>query len=240
MVCRYCGEDKPLGKSHIIPKSFWPIDKDDPRPSRLLCSSEDIRPQRSRRGVYDETILCHECEVKFGKWDTYGAKLLLSKENEFRPIVYFSEIIGYSFEPYDYEKLKRFILSVLWRASVSTHDFYRLIKLGPREDKALSLFNSQTPIPPEAFPVFLTMFDDPLSKCIQTPIQAKVDGINFSIFYMGKFAVYIQTDSRMIHKTYSDFILRPGTPITVLSREYLGSREHRVLHKAALAPHNHL
>jgi hypothetical protein len=231
-------EEKPLGKSHIIPESFFPKDVEDDRPSRLLTNKEGEYPKKLPAGVYDRTILCHSCERKFDLVDNYGQKTLLENEGKHSPITHGGTTYGFELPTYDYNLLKSFFVSVLWRASVSTHPFYGRIRLGPFESIALDLFKSGQFISPESFSVVLAKFDHPIGKSMMCPFTSKFDGLNFCQFYLGGYIAYIKVDKRDSLGAFTEVMLSPGRPLRVISREFFESKEYPLIHKIANAPQN--
>jgi hypothetical protein len=57
------------------------------------------------------------------------------------------------------DKLKRFILAVLWRASVSTHSFYSYVSLGPYESILRARIFDPAPLAMDEFPTSVLHFD---------------------------------------------------------------------------------
>jgi hypothetical protein len=132
-TCKYCGQEKKLIDAHIIPEAFFRPLLNEKDPPQLMTNIGGIFPKRVRKGIYDKTILCRECEDNFAPWDDYAQSLLLQRLKDTRALWHGGEIAGLAFPNYDYTKLKLFFISVLWRASVSTQRFYEKIQLGPFE-----------------------------------------------------------------------------------------------------------
>lgn len=72
--------------------------------------------------VYDSEILCEECEKKFSEFDRYGWEILGPMAVDRPPPGLNLGNDVYKIDC-DTDKLRRFILSVLWRASVSKSSF---------------------------------------------------------------------------------------------------------------------
>ncbi len=86
-------------------------------------------------GVADPAILCDECEPKFGAWDTYGFEVFSVPRGEADAIRSRDGIpLAIPLEDLNYELLTLFLLSVLWRASVSTVNFFSAVELGRYEE----------------------------------------------------------------------------------------------------------
>ena len=86
------------------------------------------RDRPVQRG-YTEPLLCIECEQLFAGFERYAAGVMNGRSS-----ASFVQSPGYvRVSGLDYERFKLFLLSVLWRASVATHEFFKLVSLGPRE-----------------------------------------------------------------------------------------------------------
>ena len=117
----------------------------------LINGADGVHAQRSHIGVYDQGILCDECEPRFGDLDAYGIRVLLQDfDREFTPIidtVFPPRVVGFESTTVDQDRLLRFLVSVLWRASVSTQPFYRHVALGALESAAATVIDPAVPVP---------------------------------------------------------------------------------------------
>lgn len=139
MLCKLCKKDKKLIKSHIIPDCLYkPLrgkENEFYNLNRNLNKSKKIHT-----GIFDENILCDDCDNKIlGPLDNYGSSILLNKNLDKIKVSkkYYSnnEYPYYHFSGIDYKKFKLFLLSILWRSSISNQSFFDHIKLGPYEEK---------------------------------------------------------------------------------------------------------
>ena len=120
-LCRFCLEQRQLIEAHIIPKGFFErIRSDEPN---ILVNESDY-PKRSPQGIYDKGILCGPCDNIIGKWDQYAQEVLTMDMSGFTLIAEGQNIGGWERPEYNYELLKLFFISLVWRASISTHSFY--------------------------------------------------------------------------------------------------------------------
>jgi hypothetical protein len=85
-ACKLCGSEADLIKAHVIPKRFWEIDETRPRP-RIVTNIKGIYPKRIPIGVYDQTIVCENCERGFGDYDSYAADLFSTGRTNLRKSV---------------------------------------------------------------------------------------------------------------------------------------------------------
>lgn len=164
-------------------------------------------------GVMDERILCSECEPKFTKWDTYGFEMLSAT----RPIsdalmAPNGQPIAFELEDVDYNTLALFLLSVLWRASVSKIPFFKRVHLGPVYERRLReyLHANAAPAPGEHAIQLGTSFDNPYPTSILYPEEARdEDHVRFwRVFFPNSFAM-IKMDQREAVPVVQQVMLQP-------------------------------
>jgi hypothetical protein len=135
------------------------------------------------------------------------------------------EIHGYEVQKDNYELLKLFFLSLLWRASVSKHYFYFIINIGHFESFAKSFIANNDPGTPEDFSVTLAKFDHHLGGTILYPHPEKLDYINYCRFYFGSYVAYIKVDKRKTIGIHKYFMIKPGEPLRIIGRNLNHSKD---------------
>ena len=81
-VCRVCNQEKNLIEAHIIPESFF-MEIDAPeQPSILIEGNKESYIKRRPKGIYDQNILCLDCEKRFKLADDYAQVLLLKSQDK--------------------------------------------------------------------------------------------------------------------------------------------------------------
>ena len=195
-----CGLPKPLVKAHVIPEAFFRPLREGPHAPKIY--SAGIKPpQKSPIGIYDETILCQNCETKFDAIDSYGTHVFLSGfEHHFSLVKHTSDLLTFESETVDQERLLRFLVAVLWRASVSTHTFYGAVKLGPLEDQAIATIESpQHPIPLYFGAILARWVSTPdfedAAKSIGNPIITRIDGAKVYRFHLGNVVALVKASN---------------------------------------------
>lgn len=238
MICRLCLQEKELVKAHVIPEAFFvAINTDRSNPSKLITNADKKFPKKSPIGVYDKKILCSECESIFGMYDDYAISVFRDKKVAFKDLTINGKLEGYLVES-DYKKLKFFFISMLWRAGVSTHDFYAKVNLGPHQEALRVLVKERTETPPAKYSVLLAQFsDDPEIVPMLGPWRNKVEGgwhYNF-VFY--GYQATIRVASHPLSSEVKGFILSPEKEVPIIFREYKGSIYHTTaLEVAKLQP----
>lgn len=232
MTCKLCHKSRTLVKAHIYPEAFV-RELHDPAhrglPTLIASDNCQDRPKRSQIGVYDKNILCSECESRLGKLDTYAAKFLIQGLDEAcQPIEGGDTPLGYFVTEYDYALLKLFFLSVLWRASVSTHDFFAAVSTGAHEEALRQAIQELDPGDSDFYSVILLRViasPDRFGETytIAAPFQLRHAGILFWRLSLGPVHVDVKCDKRRLSRPLRDAMLTPQPPALLLHYKYEGS-----------------
>ena len=241
--CRLCGLKRKLIKAHVIPEAFFRVFRADGKtPLSVSNAEENPFPKRSPIGVYDEGILCLECEKKFGQVDGYGVEALLSKFNElFRPVIDRGNTVAYQAEDINQDLLLRFFVATLWRASVSTHTFYRRVSLGNYENVAKNVIDLSQ-IVPSVFGVVLSSWpainsSKTITYGLMDPFREKYDGVNTYRVYFGQVVAYIRVDKRQFEKPLRDLALCSQDKVSIVVRDFETSKDFSVMARVAKQSH---
>jgi hypothetical protein len=239
MICKLCEKDGKLIKAHIIPESLWPHRKSGGK-QKVYSSLNKYYPKRSPKGIYDHTILCEHCEKLFSPWDDYAQSLLLT-DIEGNYIIEHAKKVCFEIKDYDYSKLKLFFTSLLWRASVSTHEFFKDVKVDKFENQLRKMIIENDPGDEDSFSVTLGRWDDAainegIGLGILSPWKRRFYGINYYSFYFGfGFLAFIKVDRRPVPPLVRRGILRPNKPLYIYIFELSGSEEIKHIHKISEA-----
>jgi len=225
-TCNGCGNFCKLVKSHIVPESFAVL-FNRPRRAALIIDTEH-HPRKSQRGIYD-FILCDTCEQALSIPDDYAQKMLIQRASEFTPIFDGNELVAEKLADYDYKLLHRFAISVLWRASISSHDFYNSVNLGPHQERLKSFSLGHTELPDDQYSMVVgKLIYKSTGNMASAPIRKKWLGTNYWTVYVGDWHFWIKVDtSRSTPPFFKTIEAKPNSPLIVLCRDLLGSPEHR-------------
>lgn len=207
-VCQLCGQTKTLIKAHIIPRSFFHQLKGNAKSLLGAINRQENPVEFSQSGYSDLNILCNECEVKFGPWDRYGFELLSTPPGNNGPVLTDADLQPFLFKNIDYEKLKLFVLGVLWRASATKHKFFDGIKLGPHQERIGKLLLAGQPGAAEEYPTIIgRLIGQRHEKLVFAPRTSKMRGIRFCIFYLPFLKVIVKVDSQPLPSRLWPFVL---------------------------------
>jgi hypothetical protein len=202
-------------------------------PLRIIRGRPGHYPKRAPIGVYDKDILCSACEAKFSSVDSYGISVLLSKFEEFfRPVDVGGRTLLFSGDEVDAQHLLKFLVSILWRASVSNEGFFSNVALGPFGPIAeASIFGEAVDT---SFDAVITRWNDeggavPAVKAIMDPIRERWNGVNSYRLYLGRIVAYVKVDSRQFHPPFNRLSLQAGPPCQLISRDLLASKDYQAM-----------
>lgn len=164
-------------------------------------------------GVADLSILCEECEPKFTPWDTYGFEILSPIREEADAIRSSIGVpMAIPIEDLNYDVFVLFLLSVLWRASVSKLHFFNRINLGPRhEERIRELLRANMPPPPGEYATMLgTSLNQLYANSILQPEHCRDERkANYNRLYFPRVFSLIKTDQREAIPVMQKGILQP-------------------------------
>ncbi len=196
------------------------------QPLKVYSTISGIWPKRSYVGIYDQTILCSDCEKIFQPYDDYAQNVFI--RHKFNKINESDE--GYFISDVSYDLIKLFFVSVLWRAHASSHDFYNLVDLESLEDEAKKLIRNKNPGDFETFSVIV--FEQEFTNntpVMMKPARFRRDGARFYEFPLGKFKFHIKIDKT---QTGNLLFIRPNTPIPIPRRPFDNSPEKKLVFEA--------
>lgn len=235
--CRLCGEAKKLIKAHAIPEAFFRAARGDAVDRPLLVSAGEF-PRRAPIGIYDPGILCAECEARFGSVDAYGTRVLLNEfDSLFRPLEKDGAVVGFESHGVDSRALLRFLVAILWRASVSRHSFYSRVQLGALEEPAVA-FALEDRDDAGVFDAMLSRWkptarEDLPEHFLMDPFRQKYNGVNAYRVYLGQATAEIKVDRRPFPGGMAQYGLRSAPPARMIIRDLARSSDLRAMRATA-------
>ena len=144
-ICKFCGKEKELVQSHIIPKCLHATNQ-----GRMVginaTTKFDMNP--NAQNGYKERLLCADCDNKLGVFDNYAKKFFYDIiPNAPTDISDGFNIYNIQSDKFDYEKLYKFFVSVLWRCSISS----KRVDLKKYQQIAFDILTDKAQIQPDLF-----------------------------------------------------------------------------------------
>ncbi|MDD4531245.1 MAG: hypothetical protein PHH21_00885 [Candidatus Pacebacteria bacterium] len=158
-----------------------------------LVSFKTLTPKSEQfvfSGEFEGNILCEKCDNEliaglenYASKVLYGGNIPAKVQNFIKPDgLEFSQVEGI-----DYSKFKLFLLSILWRASISSRPFFSNVSLGPYEEKIRQMILNNNPRLPGDFPCVMISYrkrNFP-NKLIMEPKRTRINEKNGYHFLIG-------------------------------------------------------
>jgi len=185
MRCALCQNDRELQNPHIISEFIYEPLYDDIHRYHVLSILERAPRPIEQKGLRED-MLCQVCETHISKAEDYakrvlfgGAEITIEQKDKF---IHIDEL--------DYKYFKIFLLSVLWRASISKQDFFTQVWLGRHEEILREMILKGNPGPSDKYGIlaFVIMHEGKvLSDLIMQPTWTRIEGHYCYRFVFGGF-----------------------------------------------------
>lgn len=127
--CRLCHETRPLRRSHVIPDAIFRRVLRENQGKAITFSDENLSWIEYSSDSWWEHLLCEECEDCLDQnYEKYSISVL---RNKLKSVTVSKAKGGVSFSSVDAVKLQLFIVSMMWRAAVSSLPVYSKVYLPP-------------------------------------------------------------------------------------------------------------
>ena len=217
-ICKLCYDPKPLCGSHIIPEFFYEFLYDEKHRFNILSGTAGQRPRFAQKGM-KEPLLCETCETKLSKYEGYARGVFLGG----REIVCVKEAGRVVVQQLEYETLKLFQMSILWRAGVAKQPLFSNVDLGPHEERLRSMLISGTAGKPSEYGcavICLLNNGKPLGDLITQPLLIRLKGHRCYRFFFGGFFWHYFVSSHRPGKPWDNLFLQSqGTMIVYLTED---------------------
>lgn len=182
--CRLCGAASPLRRSHIYPEFLYDLAYDEKHRFEVVHLDQQAPDRMEQKGLR-ERLLCGGCEQQIGRYERYASRVLFESGNsawELRD--------GYAVQRgVDYRAFKLFLLSLLWRAGITSLAAFDQVELGAHEPHLREMLQREDPGKPGDYPTLLQVFTkhlDLMQGTLVPPVHRRVAGAStFTSIFAG-------------------------------------------------------
>lgn len=232
-ICKLCLKEKELVESHIIPKFMFKGMKDEKKAFFEITYNLDTaesKKQKKQKEDFDRNILCADCDNRIiGGYEDYAKKSMYGEnlDPKIAPVcknyINPGDGIEYSVcKNIDYGKFKLFLLSLLWRASITTRPLFGEVSLGKTHEERLRKMIYENIIPSEhEYPIMMTSFmrtEHNLRNLIGQPKRIKMmGGLNGYVFLIDsvQFLFAVTSPEHAIPEYLKQFTIKESGEIFV-------------------------
>lgn len=158
--CSLCQKFGVLRRTHIVPKAFTKRMFGDNQKPPLSVTRGEENTKRMPGGVYEEGLLCAECEQCYGDYDNAAVQAFAERYDEWIPQRNPSggQLLGWKLEGAMPERINRFGLSLWIRAHLASIKQCEQVDLGGRFEAARRAADPEIDFDYRAFPMVLVRF----------------------------------------------------------------------------------
>jgi len=207
MKCSLCNKEKKLIRtSHIIPDFMYKGIYDE-KHKLLPGQTKTIKNEKLISSApYDQQILCQVCDNELiGQYETYASKALYGEKLNVieQPIIERVKsndgLESLKVSNISYTKFKLFILTILWRSSISKHSFFKEVNLGKySEDFRNMIINGDASDDTkyQSGMIIVEERKDILTKVVFEPRQIKKTNGSFYLYFINGVYYYINVSNK--------------------------------------------
>jgi len=173
MPCKLCHQECELCDSHVIPEFLYSALYDEEHKYYVVSNIHGKSARPFQKGLR-ERLLCAACETRFSRWETYAANVLYNRDKARCQKVNDTILV----DGLDYAQFKLFLLSLIWRAGVSSLPVFQQTDLGPHEETLRQMLFEGDPGSFDRYGclVFaITLDGQPLAGTIYGPQPCSID-----------------------------------------------------------------
>lgn len=237
--CQLCSKKEKLCYSHIIPEFFYKPLYTDKHKFLAIPSNKERNIPKLQKG-FREYLLCRKCEDQINKYETYSKSFLSSIfSSKGSPFAYkrikdiahpSSEALMY--DNIDYKKFKLFLLSILWRASISSLPEFQFVDLGPHNEKIRDMIFNENPGAQTDYPCIIYFMEGTknLTRSIHPSLHQKIEGHNCFRFLITNFLFIYYVSSHRKPEDVRHFAIKENGTLGILllsSNDYKSLPEYR-------------
>jgi len=130
--CKYCYQTKVLIKNtHIIPRCFQKFVKDDDNKMTMITAGKN-NGKEVYNAFWDSGLLCADCDNSFSSDENYTYQFFKQfRDQAIEPVNVVKDPHGITFQyDIDTKRIKRCLLSILWRMAISKRSEFKNVDLG--------------------------------------------------------------------------------------------------------------
>lgn len=228
--CQLCGINPASCKAHIIPKQFYKRIRGEEANLLELHVEKTIKRRFTQNGIWEQGILCTNCDRKLGLLDAYAYGVLPKSIDEDRIVLVTDSVGFYEIGPINVEKFRQFLVALLWRASRASHDLFRSVKIPEYEKKFSDILTGKDNSWLPRIECVITHLKPPrFGRILLPPCQRKFQGLDVVQFYLYPWSLLINLEDPPFGPEFQESMLGSSGPKYVLVRNKFSKVELAML-----------
>jgi hypothetical protein len=236
ITCKLTGLTGPGVKAHIIPKAFYGLydEAGKFREGGTVVTLQEGKYRETRRfeGVYDPEMLIKEGEDHFFDCDTYAAEFFRNDfdSKAWKPHSSNPDVLTLATGQFDSNLIRKFCMSVLWRAHTTKQHFFSNVDIGEHEPRLRHMILEKQVGAPQDFSVILYRWKGASRPWpVIAPYEVEIGGCNFVHFATDGLVFAVKVDYKSF-PAHGLACLVGGTPeLSVLHRPFTAPKSEMEL-----------
>jgi len=223
-ICKLCLREKELiGRSHILPNFMYSGMRDDSGRMYVISSTNPRRPRIVQSGAYERHIFCSDCDNNIlGSLERYASNALyrknyLEESDEFHQVKAGPDAEYIYCTSLDYLNFKLFLLSLLWRVSISEESAFENVKLTPEAEEFLRRsIHDHRFMPPLMYPCALTVNAGPEAQADKDFVVVENVSEGIVRLYINQFIYTFCVTPQAIDEAAAHCTIQPNNEMIIL------------------------
>lgn len=211
MKCKLCLQEKKLINSHIVPEFFYKCTYSSSHKISVVSTGKISKEFLNLQKGLRQRLLCEDCEQLFSAWEKYVREAIFGGT----PLKIMSNDRLIKIDGLDYSKFRLFGLSLIWRASVSTNQFFENIDLGSHEEIIRKKLLQNEPGDENEYAIVLSAVkidNAPIIDLVMKPEELSENGFTYLRFFLGSFIwLFVISDDASAFRLNEFFLKRDGS-----------------------------
>jgi hypothetical protein len=216
-IFRLCLKPAKLMNSHIFPEFVFRPLYDTMH--RFRSARIDEAEWEWEQKGYREPMLCANCEQQFSRYEKYACETFFKKSLP-APISRGRSKV-FELGRLDYKLMKLFLLSLLWRAGTTKHDYCKHVELGKHTEQLRQMLFAESPGRPEEYACFVctVKLDGVVFNFFIEPTPCRVSGHKAYRFVFGGFLFFFFVSSHQLPPAFRSCALQADGNFRILDSE---------------------
>lgn len=173
----------------------------------LLVALKDLSRRLTSNGYTEQGLLCANCDgLVIGKWEKYFQSLFFPKpggeraylESRKTQVVLPDGLRVWKVEGVDFLQIRLFFISIIWRAHLSVHPFFRHVDLGPIAERFREALITGNPDVADFSCVMMFMTGKTSLQSVTAPLKLR-EGLSIRyLFQIGQISLWFFTSRRYL------------------------------------------
>ena len=219
MRCKLCESESKLCNSHIIPEFIYKDLYDFKHTFSVFSTLEKPTKKLEQKGIR-EYLFCGDCETQLSKYEDYAKRVIMGGVE----ITVTKDPGVIKIEGIDYKKFKLFLMSIIYRAGIASHDMFSRVNLADHEHTLKKMIKNESPGKSSDYACLmfgLSGEKELTGKIIDQPTRLRLDGMICYRFIFASLVWVFFVSSHRPNKMILEHVLNENGRIIIWIKPFM-------------------